>query len=434
MHLWLVPPILSLILLSAHALRAGDLGLCIAWILFCLLFFTKKSWVRYVWVAGLTLGAFTWVETGVQLVQFRMAFGLPWLRLGLIMLTVFGVTVFSLFLILGQKGRLFFSEAVEIGPAQGAAFLLTTLTLVLARTKTSFPILLADRFHLNMGWVEIFFLALYATWITGKMLDPKASIRVRPRIWALFSLVFFLQLFLGLLGIEEMLMTGKLHLPVPALILAAPIYRGSGFFMLTLFTITVLLVGPAWCSHLCYIGAWDDLASRRVKKIRHLPKWAKRVQIFNLVLVVAAALTMRIVGSPWTLALVSASIFGLVGVGVMLFVSSRRGQLVHCTMYCPMGLVGNVLGKISPWRIKIDSECNKCGRCSSICRYGALTGEDLEKGRPNLSCTLCGDCLGVCKKKHIYLKFPGLAPGLARKVFVVMVVSLHAAFLGVARM
>ncbi|WP_457570932.1 4Fe-4S binding protein [Desulfovulcanus sp.] len=409
------------------------MGLCITWILLCLLIFTKKSWVRYILAAALIAGSLVWLKTGIYLLQFRMAFGLPWLRLGLIMFTVLGLMLFSLFLILGRKGQIFFSKEKQKGPFQGAAFLITTLALALAEAKTNFPILLANRFHLNMGWTEIFFLALYAAWITGKMLEQGGSIRVRPRIWALFSLVFFLQLFLGLLGIEEMLMTGKLHLPVPALIVAGPIYRGTGFFMIVLFSLTVLLVGPAWCSHLCYIGAWDDMASRKVKKIRHLPRWAKWIQFFNLILVIAVALIMRIWGVSWTLALFSASIFGLVGLGVMLLVSSRRGQLVHCTAYCPMGLVSNILGRISPWRIKIDSRCDRCGRCVSVCRYGALSDKDLQKGRPNLSCTLCGDCLGVCKKKYIHLKFPGLSPEMARKVFVVMIVSLHAVFLGVAR-
>ncbi|HDJ22855.1 MAG TPA: 4Fe-4S binding protein [Candidatus Aminicenantes bacterium] len=63
------------------------------------------------------------------------------------------------------------------------------------------------------------------------------------------------------------LMTGKLHLPVPALILAGPIYRGTLSFMLILFLVTIVLVGPAWCSHLCYVGAWDDIACRRKRRL-----------------------------------------------------------------------------------------------------------------------------------------------------------------------
>ncbi len=88
-----------------------------------------------------------------------------------------------------------------------------------------------------------------------------------------FSMVFFAQLLLGLAGIEKLLMTGKLHLPVPALIIAGPLFRGEGVFMLILFAATVLLVGPAWCSYLCYIGAWDNYAATAQKRPGRLPSW-----------------------------------------------------------------------------------------------------------------------------------------------------------------
>ena len=55
-------------------------------------------------------------------------------------------------------------------------------------------------------------------------------------------------------------MTGKLHLPVPALIVAGPVYRGSVGFMLILFLCTILLVGPAWCSHLALHAAFLGVA------------------------------------------------------------------------------------------------------------------------------------------------------------------------------
>ena len=53
-------------------------------------------------------------------------------------------------------------------------------------------------------------------------------------------------------------MTGKLHLPVPMMILAGPIYRGHTSVMSILFLSTLILSGPAWCSHLCYFGAIDN--------------------------------------------------------------------------------------------------------------------------------------------------------------------------------
>jgi len=54
--------------------------------------------------------------------------------------------------------------------------------------------------------------------------------------------------------------------------------------------------------------------------------------------------------------------------------------------------------------------------------------------RPGFTCTLCGDCLAGCKDNQIHYRFPGLGPLSARAVFTVIIVALHASFLGVARL
>lgn len=108
--------------------------------------------------------------------------------------------------------------------------------------------------------------------------------------------------------------------------------------------------------------------------------------------------------------------------------------MVHCTTYCPMGIVANLLGRVSPWRLKIGRDCTGCNACFSRCRYSALDEAALESGRPGLSCTLCGDCVGACRHGQIEYEFPGLTAEKARAAFIATVVSLHAIFLGVARM
>jgi len=152
----------------------------------------------------------------------------------------------------------------DVSPASGWAdwkplawtFGLTAGLLVWARQASPLPVLLADRYLPGSGFAEILVLAVYASCVVRIILKAPRTARIRSRIWALFSLVFFGQLVLGLAGMERMLMTGDLHLPVPALILAGPVYRGHGLFMPILYGSTVLLVGPAWCSFLCYIGSW----------------------------------------------------------------------------------------------------------------------------------------------------------------------------------
>jgi polyferredoxin len=292
-----------------------------------------------------------------------------------------------------------------------------------------------DRYLPGWGGAEIFCLGVYAAWVGSLMRDPARARRVRPRIWALFSFVFFAQLGLGLAGLDEMLMTGRLHLPVPALIIGGPLYRGGGLFMPLLFGGAVLLAGPAWCSHLCYIGAWDDRMSRLGKtapQAESASSWAWG-RWATLGLVVITALGLRLAGVSGPVAVWLGAGFGLAGVGVMVLVSRRRGVMAHCAAWCPMGLVAALLGRINPFRVRLGEGCTGCGACARACRYGALDEARIDSRRPGPGCTLCGDCVGACPRGSAGYAFPGLGPRAARELFLLVVITLHAVFLGVAR-
>jgi NAD-dependent dihydropyrimidine dehydrogenase PreA subunit len=433
-------PVVSLLLLGAHALRTQGAGAALFWLGLAALAWVRWAWVRIVLVLALAWGAVIQAGTALDLVRFRLALGEPWLRLAFILAGVVALTLGSALWMASARAARRYDRDRDTAWPQALALVLTVAALLVARAKTSFPVLLADRLPASwgefgrLGWLEALALGVYAAWLAGKFLAPGASVRLRPRVWALFSAVFFGQLLLGLAGVEALLMTGTLHLPVPALIAAGPVFRGGGYFMPILFGVTLLLVGPAWCSHLCYIGAWDDAMSRvRSLVPRPLPGWAAWTRPGLLVLVVAAAWAMRRAGTPPSVAALWAGGFGLAGVGVMVLVSRRLGLMAHCTAFCPMGVVANLLGKISPWRLAISAECTRCRACSRACRSNALTPADLDRNRPGLSCTLCGDCLPACKHGHLGYRFPGSSPEKARAAFLVLVVSLHAVFLGVAR-
>jgi len=319
------------------------------------------------------------------------------------------------------------------GLVASASFVLTAFLLSISTLKSSIPLLLTERFWPESGPVEIAFLSIYAACLTLLMLSKKKSSPIRLWMWRLFSFVFFLQLFLGLLGFSSFLMTGKLHLPIPALILAGPIYRGEGFFMLILFLCTVLLVGPAWCSHLCYIGAWDDIASRTQKRPTPLPRWKTVLRILIALLVVLVAALLSFLGLGSSIAFYLAFGFGVLGLLAMLIFSRRTGTMVHCTVYCPVGLLANLLGRFHPFSIRIGKQCTRCMKCQSACRYEALSKHNIEDYKPGFTCSLCGDCIEACPHGQIHYHFGGLHSDGARKLFIVLAVSLHATFLGLAR-
>jgi hypothetical protein len=219
--LLLVLAALSLLLLAAHFLRYGEWGLCFAIVSLIGLTFYRLAWVRWVVIAVLAIGVMVWADTGINLVNMRKAFDQPWGRLSLIIGSVIVLTAVTGAILLSENGRNHFSRDTELAAPLAIIFVLTTLTLALARQMASLPILLTDRFFPGWGWLQILLLGIYATWVGKKMLSTAKTSLIRSKIWGFFSLIFFAQLILGLVGIQEMLMTGKLHLPVPARIIYA---------------------------------------------------------------------------------------------------------------------------------------------------------------------------------------------------------------------
>ncbi len=427
-------PVLSYLILAAHSLRTGNIGFVALWISLIFILPLKERWVRYVTQGALILASLIWIRTAYLLIQSRLLWGMPWIRLLVIMTLTLAVMLYSLYIFSRSGASERYGKNPEYSKYLTAIFFITFILLEFIRTIVPIKLLLADRFLPGMGTFEIFLLSLYAVWIGGKILRKGNSKKVRPLIWSLFSFVFFLQLALGLAGFHSFLMTGKLHLPVPALIISGPVYRGSDFFMPILFLSTIILTGPAWCSYLCYIGAWDDRFSRfNEQKTKSLPIWSKNLRIIILLSAILIPFGLRYIPDSGAYAFAIAAFFGIAGIAVMVFISARKGIMIHCSVYCPIGITANILGKLSPWRLRIHNSCSQCRICSKECRYNALTSDDLKRLKPGISCTLCGDCLSACPGSHISYSFPGLSEEKSRLIFISVIIIIHTIFLAVAR-
>ncbi len=299
------------------------------------------------------------------------------------------------------------------------------------------PMILAERFFHGGGWVEIGLLELYSFSLTYLILYKYRIRSIRLRYWLFFSLIFFLQFFLGVTVSSKFLMEGgKLHFPIPALIIADPIYRGSGhMFMIFLVLSTILLLGPAWCSHLCYIGAWDGLMASRKKKPKPFNrKWSIIIRYGMLAFVVLVALVLRLLHVPVATAVAFAILFGILELAVMYLVSFRFGYMFHCTTFCPIGSLVVLLSKLYPARIRISHDrCSFCNLCTLSCRYNALSGDDIKKGKAGWNCTLCGDCIDSCDSRAIYLSFFGSKKNFW-DYYIAVVIGIHTVFLALARL
>lgn len=314
-----------------------------------------------------------------------------------------------------------------------AVFFFILFLLIPVQLMVDNPMLLLERFLPGGGWIEIALIAIYGAVVAYHMQDPAKVQTWRRYTWLAFSVVFFSQLILGLFGYEKFLMTGNLHLPVPMMIVAGPIYRGHLSVMSILFVSTLVLSGPAWCSHLCYFGAIDSISS--VRKTRRSPipnKWALKSTV--LLLVIAGAIILRWMKIPVFTATLLAIGFGAVGLGLILLVSRKEGRMVHCTAFCPIGTIVNLTRFVNPFRLTIDQDsCTECMVCTTTCKYDALNQTDIAARKPGITCTLCGDCLSSCHAGSIQYRFPGLSTRRARNLYLLITISLHAATMALAR-
>ncbi|HLP71973.1 MAG TPA: 4Fe-4S binding protein [Bacteroidales bacterium] len=311
-------------------------------------------------------------------------------------------------------------------------FIVTFSLLAFVQVKVERPMILAERFLQGSGWIEILFIALYGAFVAWKMQVPSNVPYYRKVTWTIFSVVFFSQLIIGLSGAEKFLMTGKLHLPIPMMILGGPLYRGELSVMTILFLSTVVLTGPAWCSHFCYFGAFDNLAAQG-KTSRGVLRHKTAIKSTVILLVISMALLLRWMKVTALTSTLVAVAFGLTGISVMIFFSYRKKKMVHCSLYCPIGTIVNVTKHVNPFRMYIDKSCTLCMNCTRFCKYDALDVASIKAGKPAIGCTLCGDCLAGCHHDSIKYKFLKLKPESARNLYLILTISLHATCLALAR-
>ena len=312
-----------------------------------------------------------------------------------------------------------------------SVFVFVALFLTVIHLSLDSDMLIFERFVKDGGWIEIFIISFYGAFLVHKMRDPQSIPKWRKLSWLFFSIVFFSQLLLGLIGFEKFLMTGELHLPVPAMMLSGPVYRGELTFMVFLFLSTVVLTGPAWCSHLCYFGGIDNAVASR----KNNTSWRHKYRIKNgfFFLIILGTILLRVFSINKFYALIGGTIIGVIGLLLIAIVSFRRGKMANCILFCPIGTLVMYLKQINPIRMYIDHSCTNCGVCSSVCNYDALTIADIENRKPGLTCTYCGDCLSVCHNNSIKYKLFSLDSVKARNVFLFLTVSFHAIFMALAR-
>lgn len=315
-----------------------------------------------------------------------------------------------------------------------ATSILTFILLTIVQLIVKPPLLLGERLFSGGGWIQIFVATLLSGWLYHKM-SPRTTRSIwRKRIWLIFSVVFFSQLILGITIDSIFLMSGTLHFPIPGLIPLGAIYRWQLSFMPILFLITILLSGGAWCSQLCYFGAFDAISAGQGKHLSIQKKQRLQIRLSVLILFTIVAIILRLFAFSPIIATVLAGTMGIIGLSILLIFSRKRKIMVHCTAYCPAGTLVTYLKHLSPWRFRIDpNQCTHCMACTRTCQYDALQKENILQGKTGDSCTYCGDCLSACRHGALGYHIFGLQPLQAEKLWLCTTIIFFTCFLMIAR-
>ena len=392
------PGLISLfcfLMTAAHFLRGGMHAGVILCMGLAALSFSRRGWLRrsvtFLLLASLLFwGAETW-----HLARLRMMEGLPFLRLAAIL----------------------------------AGVLLLHAAAILWRRRGEKDLPVPELARSRAWW---------GGYCAEGLLNPQASPRRRRLMWTVFASVFFLQFLLGVTVASSLLMTGRLHVPVPFMMISGPVYRGEGIFMLALFSVSVLLAGSAWCSHLCYFGVWDCLSAASSRRKGRPVKGGKGLRDWRWA-ALAAAVGTPLLLSLWGLPVEYALAVALAAAFLAPLawrMSAAGGVREYCSRFCPMGLAAGLLGRLSPWRMRVKETCTGCMQCAAACRDLAISREG---GACLISrrCTLCRDCISRCSHGALGLgmagPFSSVPSARADMYFVTLVSVMHVVFLATAR-
>ncbi len=264
--------------------------------------------------------------------------------------------------------------------------------------------------------------ALGAGLIAERLTNARRPRRVRFLLWRGVSLLFLLQLLLGLFVSSTYLGNGSPTLPHPLFAHLELLYPDRFHHHLFLWSLSLLLLGSSYCSFLCWFGSWDMGAALGHKGRPQREGFSLRQRLLVALLVFAGGTGFALF-APLEVVL-GVALLWILGAGVTLVVSRRTGRMVHCTLYCPVGTLTTLLSRLSPFRIYRES--GKTTK-SSLCLYGVLDESPSGRGALPHSCTLCTDCLEKRAALDLRLRFLGFRFD-ARPLFYALVSGFVAAF------
>jgi len=268
--------------------------------------------------------------------------------------------------------------------------------------------------HESKDWIKI--LVKFAAWIAFLVLAffmmRRGLIGPASRKWLYISSVFIFGIVLG----SDPSAMGTVK---DAIVLFAS--KGVIFpprmIALTVFLLMVLVFNKSICSWGCQAGVLQDLVFRLNRNRKDtkgiLPQYKPSFAVTNTFRVLFFTL-FTAAAVIWGLDLfeyidpfkifkpAALGAFGIAFVAVLL-TSSLLVYRPWCHLFCPFGLVGWLVEKVSIFKIKVNYDtCIACEACSAACPSTVMDGI-LKRERTIPDCFSCANCIDVCPTDSVSL-------------------------------
>jgi ferredoxin len=188
---------------------------------------------------------------------------------------------------------------------------------------------------------------------------------------------------------------------------------------LTIFLVTVFLANKFICSWGCQFGTLQDTIFRLNRSENDRTGMFFQVKLPFVVtntIRVATLCVLAIIAFAWSFDIIGAvdpfkiykpsvvAVYGWVFIGAVLV----AGLFVYrpwCHLFCPFGLVGWIVEKISIFKIQVNYDtCIACEACAKACPSSVMEAILKRERKTIPDCFSCATCIGVCPTNSISLK------------------------------
>lgn len=183
--------------------------------------------------------------------------------------------------------------------------------------------------------------------------------------------------------------------------------------MVTIGIVYLLFGGRSFCSWICPYHWLAELGEKihtilKKKKIIKNHTFDRNIRYYFYTIFLALALITgyAVFETINPVAIISrAIVYGpslmLLWVAALLIFEILYSKRAWCRYFCPVGVSYQLIGLLSPLRIKWDKEkCSNCKRCQSVCFAPHVLTDSVNNGKSEYVdsslCTRCGLCVDIC--------------------------------------